>query len=620
MSQTPGRHLATRPGRPSGLATSATVLAVVVLLAVSYVIFRRSHPASAACNQNQLELTVVASPDIAGVLRQVALTYTNAHHQLSGRCVSVSVQSLEAAEASNALAKGWTGVVAVPRPDVWVPDSSIWAQLAELQLKSAHLSDPIPAERPSIATSPLVIAMPRPMAQAIGWPQRPIGWSDLLAALQKPTGWAALGHPEWGSVKLGKADPTQSTSGLEGVIGALTATLGGAQLTPALLQAHMDDVRTLILGLERAPGEQADTDTDFLISLQQADDSGDALKFVSAIPLGEKAVLDYNQGNPGGDPGTLGDHAKPKVPLAAVYPKEGTPEADHPWLVLDEPWVDNAKRSAASGFLSYLLSPAVQATFQAAGLRDPNGKAGSVATEASGLLASQPTRVIPNPPPTVVGGILQGWSQASRRGNVLAVFDVSGSMADPVPGTGTTKIGLVRQAAAAATALWAPEDNVGIWAFATKLTPDGKDYQEIVPLGPVDALIPGTNQTRRQLLAEGVAKLQPTTHDTALYETALAAFQLVQSHYVPGRINTVVLLTDGINDDPGSTLTLAKLLQELRAGEKSGRQVRIITIAYGRDADVNALKAISQATNGAFFDAADPRGIEQIFLHALANF
>jgi Ca-activated chloride channel family protein len=597
-----------------------TVLAVVALLAVSFIVFRRSHPTSAGCAQNQLQLTVVAAPDIAGVLRQTALTYTNAHHTASGRCVSVSVQSLEAAQASSALVKGWTGAVAVPRPDVWVPDSSMWAQLAELQLKAAHRPDPIPVEQPSIATSPLVVAMPRPMAQAIGWPRRPIGWADLLGALQKEGGWAALGHPEWGAVKLGKTDPTQSTPGLEGVIGALTATLQAGALTPAVLNAHMDETRTLILGLERAPGEQADTATNFLVNLQQEDDSGAALKFVSAVPLGEKQVFDYNQGNPGGDPGTLGEHAKPKVPLVAVYPKEGTPEADHPWLVLNEPWVDSAKRSAASAFLGYLLSPTVQAKFQAAGLRDANGKAGSVATELNGLLSDQPARVIPNPSPAVVGGILQGWGQASRRGNVLAVFDVSGSMNEPVPGTGTTKMGLVRHAAAAATALWAPEDNVGIWAFSTKLPPDGKDYQEIVPLGPVDAVIPGTNKTRRQLLDEGVAKLQATTHDTALYETALAAFRLVQSHYVPGRINTVVLLTDGINDNPGNPLTLAQLLQQLKAGEKSGPQVRVITIGYGRDADVNALKAISQATGGAFFSAADPRGIEEIFLHALANF
>ena len=624
MSQTSsGRHLATRPGRPSGLATSMIVVAVVALLAVSFVIFRQSHRTSAAAScgqgQGQLPLTVVASPDAAGPLRQVAQSYTRANHVVAGRCVSVSVQSLEASQAGAALAKGWTGAPAVPRPDVWVPDSSSWAQLIELQLRQAHQVDPIPTERPSIATSPLVIAMPEPMAQALGWPRRPIGWGDLLTALQNPQGWAAFHHPEWGAVKLGKTDPTQSTSGLEGVLGALTAGLGGP-ISPQALTAHSEQVRELILGLERAPGEQSDTDSNFLVSLRQADDNGGALKFVSAVPLGEQQVLDYNQGNPGGDPGTLGDHAKPKVPLAAVYPKEGTLEADHPWLVLHEAWVDDAKRSAASAFLNYLLSPTVQAKLQAAGLRDPDGKAGSLATEANGLIASQPARVIPNPSASVVGGIIRGWSAASRRGNVLAVFDVSGSMNEPVPGTHTTKMGLVRQAAAAATGLWAPEDNVGIWAFSTKLPPNGKDFQEIVPLGPVDAQIPGTNRTRRELLSVGVSKLQATTHDTALYETALGAFQLVKSHFVPDRINTVVLLTDGINDDPDNALSLQQLVQQLKAGEAGGQQVRIITIGYGRDADANALRAIAQATGGAYFSAADPRGIRSIFIQALSNF
>ncbi len=606
------------PGRPSGLAFSAIALAVVGLLVVSFVVFRRSHPA-AGCGGNQLPLDVVAAPDMAGILRRTATDYTRTNPTVGGRCVTVSVQSLEASQASAALAKGWTGAVAVPRPDVWVPDSSSWAQLLELQLQAAHQADPMPADRPSLATSPLVIAMPQPMARALGWPQRPIGWSDLLTALQKPSGWSAFQHPEWGPFKLGKTNPTLSTSGLEGIIGTLTATLGAGGISEKVLAAHSQQMRELILGMERAPGEQVDTDANFLTNLQQADDGGQTLKYVSAVPLGEKQVLDYNLGNPGGDPAGVGDHAKPKVPLAAIYPKEGTLEADHPWLVLHEPWVDASKRGAAAGFLNYLLSPAIQAKLLAAGLRDPNGKAGSVATQANGLLANQPARIIPTPSPRVVGALLQGWTAASRRGNVLAVFDVSGSMAEPVPGTKATKMDLVRQAAAAATTLWAPEDNVGLWVFATKL--DGaKPYHEVVPLGPVDTQLPGSTQTRRQLLASGVSQLQATHGDTALYDTTLAAFQFVKAHYVPDRINTVVILTDGVNDNPAGGISLPQLVQGLKAGEGGGQQIRVITIGYGPNVDPNALRQISQTTGGAYFSAADPRGIRGIFIQALSNF
>ena len=39
--------------------------------------------------------------------------------------------------------------------------------------------------------TPLVIAMPEPMAE-------PIGFSDIFELSTSGEGWAALGHPEWG--------------------------------------------------------------------------------------------------------------------------------------------------------------------------------------------------------------------------------------------------------------------------------------------------------------------------------------------------------------------------------------------------------------------------------------
>ena len=68
----------------------------------------------------------------------------------------------------------------------------------------------------------------------------------------------------------------------------------------------------------------------------------------SAVTVEEKSVLDYNRGNPTGNPATLGQEPPPSVPLAAVYPSDGTLISDNPWLVLDASWVTPAQKAAAA--------------------------------------------------------------------------------------------------------------------------------------------------------------------------------------------------------------------------------------------------------------------------------
>src|SRR5438128_1193006 len=72
------------------------------------------------------------------------------------------------------------------------------------------------------ARTPLVIAMPKPMAQTLGWPSKPIGWSDILALAKDPRGWQRYGKP-YGAFKLGKTNPNFSTSGLNATVGAYFA-------------------------------------------------------------------------------------------------------------------------------------------------------------------------------------------------------------------------------------------------------------------------------------------------------------------------------------------------------------------------------------------------------------
>jgi Ca-activated chloride channel family protein len=614
-----GRHLAQRRRRrPTALVAAACILLILALGIGGFVVFINQPAQSLACRAGSLPLQVVISPDQAGVVTQAAAEYERRRPAVDDRCVDVQVRGTDSAEAAGALSTGWDEATQGPAPDVWVPASSAWALQVALRQQASKQQVLIPLEYPKLATTPMVMAMPKPMAETLGWPRSTLGWKDLLGAVVNQEGWKAFGHPEWGAFKLGKTDPNLSTPGLEALIAAVFAATGQtSELSVETLVKEEDTLRRLILGLERAPGQDADTPATFLANLQQADQAGQALNFVSAVPLDEKSVWDYNRGNASGlEDGT--ERAKPDVPLVALYPKEGTLEADHPWVVLRAPWVDDAKRRAAAGFLDYLRSEPIQARFQAAGFRTSEGRPGPQLTEANGLLPDQPSRVLAPPAPKVVAAALESWNAARKRSNVLAVYDVSGSMKEEVPGTGgRTKMDIVKEAAGKALALFAPETNLGTWVFSTNLA-GNRDWAESVPIGPTNARLPD-GKLRRQVLAEALARLQATNGDTGLYDTTLAAFRALQRSYAPERINIVVLLTDGINDDPGGGINRAELLRRLKAEQDKDRPVRIITIAYGANADAASLKMIADATGGLAFVSRDPRDILHVFTDAITK-
>jgi Ca-activated chloride channel family protein len=614
-----GRHLAQRRRRrPTALLAAACILLVLALGIGGFVFFVNQPVQSLACRGGSLPLQVVISPDQAGVVTQAAAEYERRRPAVDDRCVDVQVRGTDSAEAAAALSGGWDEATQGPTPDVWVPASSAWALQVALRQQATKQDVLIPLEYPKLATTPMVMAMPKPMAETLGWPRSTLGWKDLLGAVVNQEGWKAFGHPEWGAFKLGKTDPNLSTPGLEALIAAVFAATGQtSELSVETLVKEEDKLRQLILGLERAPGQDADTPATFLANLQQADQAGQALNFVSAVPLDEKSVWDYNRGNASGlEDGA--ERGKPDVPLVAIYPKEGTLEADHPWVVLRAPWVNDAKRRAAAEFLDYLRSEPIQERFQAAGFRTSEGRPGPQLSQANGLLPDQPSRVLAPPAPKVVAAALESWNAARKRSNVLAVYDVSGSMKEEVPGTGgRTKMDIVKEAAGQALALFAPETNLGTWVFSTNLV-GNRDWAESVPIGPTNARLPD-GKIRRQVLAEALARLQATNGDTGLYDTTLAAFRAVQRSYAPQRINIVVLLTDGINDDPSGGIDRAELLRRLKAEQDKERPVRVITIAYGANADAASLKMIADATGGLAFVSRDPRDILHVFTDAITK-
>ncbi|RAY11736.1 VWA domain-containing protein [Actinomadura craniellae] len=589
-----------RRSRAGAFVAVAVLVAVGLVAALVVVVVLAG---GGGCGSAGTTLTMVSSPEKYGLVAAAAKEYSG--REVAGECVEVKVWNKSSGEAMAALARGWNPQVdGSPRPDVWSPASSGWVALLRQRLDQRGLPDFVPRETPGIAVSPLVIAMPRPMAQALGWPGKELGWDDILRLSRDPRGWAAHGHPEWGAFKLGKTDPNFSTSGLNATVGAYFAATGkSADLSAADLDRG--DVQSYVRGVEGAVVHYGDTTLTFLEGLRRADATGGGLKYVSAVAVEEASVWYYNQGNPTGDPKLAGRNPKPRTPLVAIYPKEGTLVSDHPYVTLTGG--DSRRQRLATDFLNHLRGTETQAAFGREAFRSYDNRAGMRTTQANGLLPDQPRKMIAPPAPEVLDRMLRSWELLRKRANVLFVVDVSGSMNEPAGGTGRTRMALAKQSLVKAADRFVGVDRVGLWEFSTGLS--GRiDYRPVVPVGTM-------TDAHRGLLKSRINGLTPRG-DTGLYDTVAAAFAHVRGQRQGDAINSVVVLTDGKNDDSTRGLSLDQLLGRL--DRASG--VRVFTIAYGTGADQGALRRISEATDATAYNSSDPATLDRVLSNVTSNF
>jgi hypothetical protein len=183
-------------------------------------------------------------------------------------------------------------------------------------------------------------------------------------------------------------------------------------------------------------------------------------------------------------------------------------------------------------------------------------------------------------------------------------------MAAPVPTAGgATREQVTIEAAKRGLGLFDDSWAVGLWIFST-LMDGSKDYRELVPIGPV------ASQRTKLLNALGGVVPKPSGN-TGLYDTILAAYKTVQTEWDPGRINSVVVLTDGQNDD-AQGLTLDQLINELKKVADAKKPILVIAIGIGTSVGEAELQKVTKTTGGGVFIATDPAKIGEIFLKAIA--
>ncbi|MEZ5138857.1 MAG: extracellular solute-binding protein [Acidimicrobiales bacterium] len=463
--------------------------------------------------------------------------------------------------------------------------------------------------------------MPKPMADALGYPETPVGWADIARLATSEEGWAAYGHPEWGAFKLGKTNPNFSTSGLSALIGQTYAATGKRR---DLSLEDLDDPDTAAFAqqVESSVVHYGDITMTFLNNWFRTDRSGTSLLYASAVAVEEKSVIDYNAGNPDGvlEPGE--QPRKPKVPLVAIYPKEGTLYSDSPLYVLGAEWVSDTERAGAEAFIDFVGQPEAQRKVLDYGFRpaNPDVAVGAPIVAANGVDPDQPSKLLQVPSPKVMVELLDAWREQRKGARVLLVLDVSGSMADPADPddpNGDTKLDLAKRAAIDALDEFTSRDEVGLRVFTTNLGPDqDQDFSDLLSVQPMS--------TNREKLRTQIGAQLPL-NATPLYGVTQSSFEDMADSYDPKLINAVVLLTDGVNDDGDTSddddqlRELLTTLQSSTSGENA-TPVRVLTIAYGKTADFGTLERIAQASNAAAYDASNPATIAKVFTAVLSNF
>ncbi|HEX7135694.1 MAG TPA: extracellular solute-binding protein, partial [Iamia sp.] len=387
-----------------------------------------------------------------------------------GRCAFARPQTKASGLAAELLSTEWDEEAEGPRPVVWSPAASSWGGVVNQRLVTDG-GEPIVGDAEPFMQTPLVIAMPEPMADALGYPEEPIGWADVIRLAQDPQGWAAYGHPEWGPFRLGKTNPNFSTSGLSALIAQAYASAGKTEDLSGedlALPAVEESARAV----ESAVVHYGDTTLTFLNNWFRTDERGTSLTYVSAVAVEEKSVIDYNRGNPDGNTDAGERPQPPRIPLVAVYPEEGTIYSDNPFIVLDAEWVSEDERRAAGVFEDFVKSPANQEKVLEFGFRpgNPDVALADPITPDLGVDPNQPATLLETPAPEVMVELLDRWSEQRKSARVTIVLDVSGSMGELATADGSeTKLDLAKEAAITALDQFKDDDEVGLRIFTTGL-------------------------------------------------------------------------------------------------------------------------------------------------------
>jgi Ca-activated chloride channel family protein len=495
-------------------------------------------------------LDLAYSPEKDALMQDIVARFNKANYRTpSGLAMKIVATKMEAADIVEAARAGKFTAIS--------PDSSLW-----LGQVDAGRDAPLVGESTRYAVTPIVIAMWSDTATALGYPQKPIGWQDLLAKAKSDANFK-WSHP--------------STSSASGVLATLAEFYAGANKTRNLTEGDLQNRAALdyVAALEKTVryyGEGEAATIDQVLAKGR--------NYLDAFVVSERMVVYYN--------------SKSSQKLVAIYPAEGTLWQDHPLALLEQPSVTDDQRLTYRRLRDFLLSAEIQKLILQSGYRpvDLNLRLDDPASPiktSNGVDPAQPQTTLQMPSAAIMEKVQSSWYLAKRPANIYLVVDTSGSMAEQDK---------LKQAQDALNTfldqVQGERDRVGLVPFANT----------------VYGTVPPQEIGAQRATLKNKVNLLAANGRTALLDAVSFAYDDLQKRNERDRINAIVVMTDGMEN--ASSINLNALTQKIKRGNQSGVPVVIFCIGYGSDADWNVLNALADATGG-LARRADPETIRRLY-------
>ena len=567
------------------------------------------------CPANSVEISITYAPEsqlyLAGeiydAINQFNQAYAEGRNPVTGQALAGDERPIcvkGESGSSGTVAQGIINALIAPnnanvaKPTIYAPSVSHWLALVNFQT-GRQIFDL--ADSPPTALAPVVMAIWESRLKAIQDKNggKPVGWEELLAVLNSPNGWADYNIPgNRTTVYYGHTDPLVSSTALSTLIAEFYASARYNSGQPdfrrlSLEQVNDPKVEQGVRDLEKLIRHYSSRTTEFKEYIAQGPD------YLDFVALEENDLIYINQGK---------TDYKPPEKLVALYPKEGTFWHEHPFAIPHADWVTEEQRQAAKVFTEFIRSEAVQKKILESGFRpaNPSVPLGYPIALELGVDPNQPTTILEVPDPDVIAAVQASWQFVKKQADVLLVIDTSGSMQGD-------KIDQAKLAASAFLDKMPAQNRVGLVTFDSQTRVLDFNTNALVYLDEnsrtsVEALVSfegGQNQIRTQINA------LEANGDTSLYDAIQQSIDLLKQSRQDkdDRIQAIVVLSDG--QDTSSQTSLQSVVELIGINKEEHNPVIVIPVAYGGDADINALNAIARAS-ATKVQSGDPENIQKV--------